>query len=285
MSVAWHVLTTGLGFPEGPVRLGAGDIAFVELQGQRVSRCSNGERAMITPVPGGPNGMARARDGSLFVANNGGLNVGPHGYWHAPEQVSGRIQRIHPDGGLHDLVVIPGEHARPNDICFGPDGALYFTDPRNWDDLANLLPGRVWRCSRDGGGLTLLDERGMFPNGLAFAPDGGTLYVAYSITQEVLAFPVSDRGLGEPTVHAKLPSGFPDGMAVASDGTLVVCGSMGHVIHRFGPDGSHREAIEMPDGSEPTNVCIGDGLLYVTMSGTGELLALPTELEALPLYD
>jgi len=280
-----RVIAPGLGFPEGPVRLGAEDLAVVEIQGQRVTRCSPDGISRIATLPGGPNGLARARDGSLYVANNGGLNVGPHGYWHAPEPISGRIQRVDMDGSVEDLILVPGDHARPNDLCFGPDGRLYFTDPRNWEDIANLLPGRLWRCERDGSGLELLDERGMFPNGLAFSPDASMLYVAYSITQDVLAFPWSEAGLGEPREHAKLPTGFPDGMSVAADGTLVVCGSMGHVIHLFAPDGSHREAIEMPDGSEPTNACLGDGYLYVTQSGTGELVALETDLEPLPLFD
>ena len=44
------------------------------------------------------------------------------------------------------------------------------------------------------------------------------------------------------------------------------------------------QTIETGEGTEPTNCCLGDGVLYVTMSGTGELVACDTGLEALPLF-
>ena len=45
-----------------------------------------------------------------------------------------------------------------------------------------------------------------------------------------------------------------------------------------------RDVIEMGPGSEPTNCCLGDGVLYVTLSGPGELVSLPIDAEPLPLY-
>jgi gluconolactonase len=42
--------------------------------------------------------------------------------------------------------------------------------------------------------------------------------------------------------------------------------------------------VEMGKGSEPTNCCIGDGRLYATLSGPGELVALDLRVEPLPLY-
>jgi hypothetical protein len=45
-----------------------------------------------------------------------------------------------------------------------------------------------------------------------------------------------------------------------------------------------REVIEMGAGSEPTNCCLGDGRLYVTLSGPGELVALDMRVEPLALY-
>jgi gluconolactonase len=52
----------------------------------------------------------------------------------------------------------------------------------------------------------------------------------------------------------------------------------------FGPDGKQEQVIEMGQGTEPTNCCLGDGVLYVTLSGTGQLVTLPINKPALPLY-
>jgi len=52
----------------------------------------------------------------------------------------------------------------------------------------------------------------------------------------------------------------------------------------FEPNGSVREVIEMGAGTEPTNCCLGDGQLYVTLSGTGQLVALEMPAEPLNLY-
>jgi len=45
-----------------------------------------------------------------------------------------------------------------------------------------------------------------------------------------------------------------------------------------------REVIETGAGSEPTNCCLGDGVLYVTLSGRGELASLTIDAEPLALY-
>jgi sugar lactone lactonase YvrE len=52
----------------------------------------------------------------------------------------------------------------------------------------------------------------------------------------------------------------------------------------FEPDGRVREVVEMDVGSEPTNCCLGDRALYVTLAGSGQLVALDVGAEPLPLY-
>ena len=52
----------------------------------------------------------------------------------------------------------------------------------------------------------------------------------------------------------------------------------------FEPDGRLARTIDMGKGSEPTNCCLGDGRLYVTLSGPGELVALDLGVEPLALY-
>jgi len=280
-----RVLASGLGFPEGPVVLDDGDIVFTEIRGQCVSRVRNGSYEVVARTGGGANGATLGADGAVYVANNGGLNVGPHGYWHAPDPIQGRVQRVTLDGEITDVAVgLPAEIPhRPNDLCFGPDGMLYVTDPANWEDLANLMPGRIWRVDPASGEVEQVAEVPHFVNGIAFSPDG-TLYAAQSIAMTILEFPWKEGLLGEPRAHATLPTGFPDGMCVTADGGLIVCGSMGDVIQVFDDAGALKQTIETGKGTEPTNCCLEPGKLYVTLSGVGELVAVEVDLEPLLLH-
>jgi gluconolactonase len=280
-----RVVARGLRFPEGPVFLGSGEVAVTEIRGQALTACAGGATTVLAHTGGGPNGAARGADGCFYVANNGGLSLGPGGYWHAPEPIPGRIQRVTQDGGVEDWCAElsgPAPH-RPNDLCFGPDGMLYFTDPRNWEDFSSLGPGWVWRTGGEGPAELLAEVPG-FPNGIAFGPDGRSLYVAQTLERKILAFPWTPAGLGESRGFCHLPRGFPDGFCFTAGGDLYVCGSMGDVVCVFDSDGTLKETIDAPEDSEPTNCCIGDGVLYLTMSGTGELAAIDVGVDALPLY-
>ena len=285
MSVQPRVIVSGLGFPEGPVFLGKGEVTVTEIRGQCVTRCSEGSKTLVAKTGGGANGATLGADGELWVANNGGLSLGPGGYWHAPGGlIEGRIQRVTLDGGCEDLPDLAGGAPhRPNDICFGPDGKLYFSDPRNWEDFANLEVGRVWRLDPETREAEVIADVPMFCNGIGFGLDG-RLYVAQSNIMKVIAYDWTPEGLGEPEEFVTLPRGFPDGFCFAANGDLYACGSMGDVIQVYDAEGKLKETMEFPEHTEPTNACIGDGTLYVTCSGTGELIAFDLGIERLPLY-
>ncbi|HEX9776152.1 MAG TPA: SMP-30/gluconolactonase/LRE family protein [Actinomycetota bacterium] len=285
MDWAPRTVASGLGFPEGPVALDDGSIAFVDILDGRIRRARDGAVETVAEVPGGPNGAALGSGGALYVANNGGVCVGPDGYQFSAEQVTGRVQRVEPDGGVTDVAIEFAAPApwRPNDLCFGPDGALYVTDPHNWEDLANLGPGRVWRIA-PGGAPEQIAEVPLFPNGIGFGADGRTLYVAQSMTMSVLAFDWTPGGLAGERVLAKFAAGFPDGFCVTANGDLIVCGSMADVIHCVDQEGTPRWSVQTGDHTEPTNCCLADGVLYVTMSSARELVAVDCGLEALPLH-
>src|SRR5262245_66444580 len=101
------------------------------------------------------------------------------------------------------------------------------------------------------------------------------------MTQALLV--MDARPGASPSEWAKLPQGFPDGFCFDRAGRVYCAGSLGDVVVIFEPDGRVRNVIEMGSGSEPTNCCLGDGVLYVTLSGPGELVSLPIDAEALPL--
>ena len=277
-----RVLADGLQFPEGPVRLGAGRVAFVQIRGQCVSLYDKGEVRRLAATGGGPNGATLGPDGALYVANNGGVSLGHEGVWLAPEPLDGRLQRVTLDGDVSDVASdLPGKPPnRPNDLCFGPDGLLYYTDPHNWEDLANLGTGRVGRTTLSGR-IDLLAEVPAFPNGIGFGADD-RLYVAQSVAQKILV--MDARPGATPAEHATLPVGYPDGFCFDTEGRLYCAASLGDAVVVFEPDGRVREVIEMGTGTEPTNCCLGDGVLYVTLSGTGQLVALDAPVEPLPLY-
>ena len=282
MTPTRHVLATGLEFPEGPVHLGPERVAFVEIRGGRVSLWEGGAVRPIAATGGGPNGATLGADGALYVTNNGGLSLGPQGRWMSDAPITGRLQRVALDGAVRDVAVrLPGTPPnRPNDLCFGPDGLLYYTDPHDWENGLKLGPGRVCRATLDGR-VELLAVVPHFPNGIGFSP-GNHLYIAQSITRAILvmdAFPGAT-----PRVHCELPRGYPDGFCFDRDGRLYVAGSLGDVLVVFEPDGRVRRMIDMGKGCEPTNCCIGDGVLYVTCAGTGRLEAIEVGVEALPLY-
>ncbi len=276
------VLAAGLEFPEGPVWLDPERVAFTEIRGQCVSLYDHGTVSRVAWTGGGANGATLGPDGALYVANNGGLSLGHDGRWLAPDPIPGRIQRVTLAGEVRDVAVaLPGVPPnRPNDLCFGPDGLLYYTDPHNWEDLANLGVGRVARTTLDGR-VELVAEVPAFPNGIAFGPDD-RLYVAQSVLQRILVM--------EPTpgttsaVYCTLPRGYPDGFCFDAAGRLYAAGSLGDVLVVFAPDGTVDEVVELGAGSEPTNCCLGDDVLYVTLAGSGQLVALEMPVAPLPLY-
>ncbi len=277
------VVAEGLEFPEGPVWLGPKRVAVTEIRGQCISVWSNGvlERK-VAVTGGGANGATLGPDGALYVANNGGVSLGHEGKWIAPNALAGRIQRATLDGKVTDVATkLPGDPPnRPNDLCFGPDGLLYYTDPHNWEELPNLKPGRVARTSLQGK-VELLATIPLFPNGIAFGVDD-RLYVAQSMTQKILVM----DSVPEPPVRefATLPTGYPDGFCFDRTGRLYCAGSLGDVVVVFDRDGKVTQVIETGSGTEPTNCCLGDGVLYVTLAGTGQLATLPISAEPLALY-
>jgi len=277
------IVAEGLDFPEGPVWLGPNRVAVTEIRGQCISLWENGTlKRRVAVTGGGANGATLGPDGALYVANNGGVSLGHEGKWMAPQPLTGRIQRVTLDGKVSDVATkLPGDAPnRPNDICFGPDGLLYYTDPHNWEELPEVKPGRVARTTLDGK-VELLATVPLFPNGIAFGVDD-RLYVAQSMTQKILVM----DSVPEPTIKefATLPEGYPDGFCFDRAGQLYCAGSLGDVVVVFDPDGKVAEVIPMGQGSEPTNCCLGDGVLYVTLSGPGQLVTLPISAEPLPLY-
>lgn len=156
----------------------------------------------------------------------------------------------------------------PNDIIFGPDGALYFTDPTldlPKGEKQELSFQGVYRLGADGS-LRLLTSDVNQPNGLAFSPDGHRLYIDDSRKREIRVYDVAANGdLKNGRLFGKEEGkdGVPDGMRVDKKGNLFVTGPGG--IWVWDPDGNHIGSIIIPES--PANLNWGDRdhrTLYIT---------------------
>ncbi len=269
-----EVIATGLDFPEGPVWV-AGELYFTEIVGGTITRWTErGGVERIATTGGGPNGAALGADGFLYVTQNGGMTS-------ATRTAAPAIQRVSLDGEVTTVVTSVGglELDAPNDLAFGPDGRLWFTDPRGDPDPArNGLPGRLYVVDLSTGVGELVREVGpVFPNGIAFTAEGQLLWTE-SHTRRVMG-----QSDGEPEVVVELPERhFPDGMCLGRDGTIYVASTYGHCVSVV-VDGVVVDRLVCGDGM-PTNCCFGGTDLYVTESRRGTLWRFALGVEGLVLH-
>jgi gluconolactonase len=267
-----EVVATGLEFPEGPVWRGDA-VDLVEIEAGAVSRWTPGGVTRIATTNGGPNGAALGRDGALYVTQNGGMR--------AEGRITPGIQRVGPDGEVDVIATsVAGlELEGPNDLAFGPDGRLWFTDPRGAADPArNAAPGRIFVLDVGSGEGELVIEIGaVFPNGIAFLADG-TLVWTETFSRRVVAFVD-----GRPDTITELPDRhFPDGLSVGLDGRLYVATTYSHSVTILDGDRAVG-SLRCGDGM-PTNCCFGGTDLYVTESRRGTLWRFALGVEGLALH-
>jgi gluconolactonase len=280
--VDFEVLASGLGFVEGPIALPDGDVVVTSItEGGLIRISPDGSVRARIATGGGPNGLALDGRGRWYVAQNGGI-------WGGQPGCPGGIQRV--DDGLVEHLVSDALET-PNDLCFGPDGRLYFTDPRGESappDPSSAKPGRLYACDPDGGGLELLLEGPRFINGLAFTPAADALYVVETaLPHRVMRADWSPSGLGELEEVYVLQGGFPDGLAVDTNGRLWVAATFDDSIHVVAPDGRLERKLACGEGALPTNCCFGgpDGrVLYVAASGAGAVLRAEVDARGLRLF-
>jgi gluconolactonase len=150
----------------------------------------------------------------------------------------------------------------PNDGVFDSAGNLYFTDPpyglpkRMEDPSKELKFQGVYRYGVSGD-LHILDAELSRPNGIAFSPDGKTLYVANSDPDHAVwvAYDVDEDGgilskriFYDVTSLTSKEKGLPDGLKVNDAGYLFATGPGGVLI--FNSEGKRLGTIRT---NQPTS--------------------------------
>jgi gluconolactonase len=273
----------GLGFTEGPVwdpRTGV--LYFNDEQQNRVARVSADGHVETVLEIRDPDGATFDRDWRLIVCLSTLRKLIALG----PEGQQTTLAETYEGKRLNSV----------NDVVLGPDGALYFTDPTI--DLPKgdtpELPTAIYRLGL-GQGLTQVyaDNKILSmqqdtalkqlatdvaqPNGLAFSPDGHTLYVTDTERREIRSYRVGGGptgGLSDSRVFGKEEGtgGVPDGLKVDVAGNLFVTGPLG--VWVWSPEGEHLGTIVLPE--TPANLAGGDAspsardgaTLYFTARGS-----------------
>lgn len=160
--------------------------------------------------------------------------------------------------------LVAGEPCQPRALAHVRHGApgMRFNDGR-CDRQGRFLAGTMvmnMGLARNAGKLyrhgpgqpleAIVDDL-IVPNGLAFSPDGRTMYLSDShpSRQVVWAFDYDiDSGLprNRRVFIPKLPAGRPDGAAVDADGGYWICGNEAGRIYRYTPDGRLDRSLDVP---------------------------------------
>jgi gluconolactonase len=277
------LLASDLGFPEGPVVMPDGSVVLCDGNTGELLRWREGGVEAYAHTGGSPWGAVLGSDGVIYVTQGG--NVPGSGDFSA---VCG-IQAVRPDGTVELIASEIGGHtlAGPNDLAFGPDSRLYFTDSGTEEDprVDSPAPGRLFVLGPSRQGEFLMERPELYPNGIAFDAQGALYWT------ESRGHRVCRRDNGEAVIFSQLSDNHvPDGMAFAQDGRLFVCTTVSGGVTVLSPSGEILEEINL--GEHATN-CIFDGpSLYVTATKvpdlgadqrTGTFWRVQTDATGLPL--
>lgn len=231
-------VASGYGLIEGPVWDPARGLYFSDVLNGGVHLLDRaGKVSLAVPKRRGIGGMALHVDGGLVV---GGRDIA------CASLSDGTTQ------SLLSLDAIPGATGF-NDLTTDKAGRIYV------GSLAGDAPkpGHLHVVDLDGTMRTVSDGV-MLTNGLGFSPDGTQLYHSDSRAPLVRVYDVKpDGSVGPWRKFAALgDAGVPDGLKVASDGSVWVADAHGGRVAVFGPEGTHRQDIAVPLPMV-TSLCFG----------------------------
>jgi L-arabinonolactonase len=216
--------------------------------------------------------------------------------WPVPERLGGFVIKrsggalLALANGLYDLDLASGAlskrlpsdmpHAWLHECRCDPSGGLWVGSMDHRVGPNNLQPGggQLFRLQGD----RLIPQVGGIScsNGLAFSPDGRTLYHTDAPTKTVFAWTI-DPGTGNLSnkrefVRLGPTEGFCDGATVDADGGYWMALVFAGKVRRYCPDGTPDVELALPF-SNPTNVAFG-GPDYSTLYITTTKMSIGTPL-------
>ena len=251
-----EALATGYGLIEGPVWAPGRGLYFSDVPNGGVHLLSpSGTVSLAIPHRKGIGGMALHADGGMVV---GGKNI------------AFKSLRDDRSAVLLDSAAIPGAVGF-NDLTTDGAGRIYVGSLAHRPIASETpKPGQLHVIDLDGRMRTISDGV-MLTNGLGFSPDGTRLYHSDSRSDLVRVYDVrGDGSVGPWRPFAKIPE-LPDGLAVASDGSVWVALATGGAVAVLDPNGAERARLAVPLPMV-TSVCFGgDDLrdLYVVTGSRG----------------
>jgi gluconolactonase len=276
----WKIekLAEGFGWAEGPIWVKSGQyLLFTDVPGNKMWQWSEkgglvkflDPSGAANPDPAvwreaGANGLAILDRKTILLADTGSRMI---------QKLDLKTKKKTPVASALDGKKL----SSPNDVARMKSGVLFFTDPpygfRKFDDAPEKeIPfNGVYRRGKDGK-VTVIEKELHRPNGVALSPDERTLYVTQSEPTRaiVMAYSLDAKGnvTGKTLFHdftdlvgAQNP-GLPDGLTVASDGTIFTTGPGGVIV--LSKDGKRLGRIS--DGKATANCKFGDDgkTLYLT---------------------
>jgi gluconolactonase len=243
---------------EGPVYVAGEDALYFTTNRPHVAirrlELATGRLTTVRAEANMANGMTLARDGSLLVCEQGTLRR------------AAAITRVDRDSGRVTTIVDSWSGLplnSPNDVVAARDGAIWFSDP-SYGWLQGFRPRPrlgdfVYRHDLRSGGTSVVADGFDKPNGLAFSPDGRTLYVGDSARSHVKAFEVvAGVRLAHERIFAAIHPAAPDGLKVDSAGRVYVTSADG--VQVFDAGGERVGEIPVPGA---VNFTFGGGGLLI----------------------
>ncbi|MFD2795896.1 SMP-30/gluconolactonase/LRE family protein [Promicromonospora vindobonensis] len=237
---------------------GGPKVMAVDLDTEEVSTVFTDERSAFTSAQFSPD------DGRLYLTDYAG----------------GRIISVTPDGERSQVVAegpVDGRKMQPDDLAFDEAGNMFVTDSR-YTTYPDAEPGgRVLRFDADTGTGSVLADHQPNPNGISFDLDGGALWVSQLDANRVDRLTLNEDGTAVTAGHTGM---YVDGGMAQTDSNAVdAAGNVYLGVHGeprilvYGPDGTHRATITVPEKDEgldsATNIAIRPGttVAYATISG------------------
>lgn len=230
------------------VDIDAGRILSGRLEGDTIVDI---EAIVVSQTTGA---VALADDGGLLIAAARGLaTISTDGVFSiGPDLLDGRLD------------------ARLNDGCVDPQGRFVVGTLALGADTG---AEKLHRVSTDGEVETIRSGIRL-SNGIAFSPDGSTIYHVDSLTNSMSSHSYGPGGFdgNEPWVVVidDLPD-VPDGMTVSSDGTLWIAIYGGFGVNSYSPSGEllERVRIDAPQATCPAFVGPRLDMLAITSAQKG----------------